>query len=217
MSEIKPKQRNIRKRKVLEDYRDSSEDEEVAPEAGQASLKEQIELTRLLQKHRVRRTGIEAGALAVSDAHQEAYGEEPAKEVVANELQSAYVKEQVERAVFSCHHRQLHGLLRKSSPTCDSNVILVGQVVGRPADDPHLQKYIDEQLAKRLGRPVGTEEQGGGQKRSEEDDLYVTPEELKASGPNQSCHDCQGMSSRYLCRQAACQATAVCSLADQQG
>lgn len=101
------KQRNIRKRRVM-DEQDALSDEEVP--------KISVEDTKLLQKQRQRRTGIETGSLAVAEK--------------ASNVGEAVPTggPDVLDASFKQERRQ------KASD-----------------EDPHMKKYIEEQLAKRLG------------------------------------------------------------------
>ncbi|KAK9914818.1 hypothetical protein WJX75_000921 [Coccomyxa subellipsoidea] len=140
------KARNIRKRKTLEDQDEGSDggDEE-------ESLRKVLEDTRLLQKQRERRAGLDAAAALTAQVQQA--GAMSALREGQSDLMEAYVKEESKDDLEM---------------------------------DPEMEKYIEAQLAKRLGRQKPSEiEDVGDAARTDEDDLYSIPENLRAQKSKQ--------------------------------
>jgi len=84
-----PKQRNIRKKRTLEE--EEAADGDAVPEVE----KETLEDLKLLQKQRKRTVGIHSSALAASRAGEADLGEQD------NDLMEAYVKEQTGQAILT--------------------------------------------------------------------------------------------------------------------
>lgn len=140
------KDRNIRKRKALEEQEASSDGE-----ANNESLRKALEDTRLLQKQRERRAGLDASA-ALSGQIEQARVVSALREGNSN-LMEAYVKEE---------SKEGHEI------------------------DPEMEKYIEAQLAKRLGRRKPSEfADAADVARTEEDELYSIPENLRAQNSKQ--------------------------------
>lgn len=116
------KQRNIRKKRALDEQEELSEGEAEGAE-GQPKLT--ADDIKLLQKQRQRRTGVDVGSLMVADVRVERK-EAGAAAVVGDVLQAAFKRE-----------RRLHS----------------------EDEDVNMKKYVEEQLAKRMGRPGQEEEE----------------------------------------------------------
>ncbi|PSC75860.1 hypothetical protein C2E20_1228 [Micractinium conductrix] len=126
------KQRNIRKRRALDEQEELSDGEGAAAPGGEgagepAAPRLTAEDIKALQKQRQRRTGIDATLLMAAEARERRADAAvvAAGEVPEDGLQAAFKRE-----------RRLHS----------------------EEDDPHMKKYVEEQLAKRMGRSDGQEE-----------------------------------------------------------
>jgi hypothetical protein len=128
------KQRNLRKKRALEEDGDGEQ-----PEVHKDSLED----LKLLQKQRKRLSGVDAAALARASEDAGAGGQEH-----RSELMEAYVK-------------------------ADSRNSLLDE-------EAHMKKYVERELAKRLGRSIDEGEQALSQAELEEQELYRMPEGLEA-------------------------------------
>lgn len=127
------KQRNIRKRRALDEQEELSDGEAAAPAAagGQGSEPAAPRLTaediRALQKQRQRRTGVDAAALMAAAEARERKGS-------GLTVGGPSAQQDVLQAAFK-RERRLHS----------------------EEEDPHMKKYVEEQLAKRMGRQLEDE------------------------------------------------------------
>lgn len=142
------KQRNIRKRRALDEQEelpdgpDAAEGEDGAPRLTAEDI-------RLLQKQRQRHGGVEASTLAVADTRAE---RKAAAAVAAGSRQ-----QDVLQAAFK-RERRLHS----------------------EEEDPHMKQYIEEQLAKRMGKDVEAERE---RQREEEEQRRRMADPLLAALP----------------------------------
>lgn len=135
-----PKQRNIRKKRTLEE-----EEPEAAQGADGEATQQEIEKAaledlKLLHKMRKRTAGIHSSALAASRAGDADLDDE-------NELMEAYVKAQGGQAVMT--------------------------------EEQHMERYVEQEVAKRLGRQVDELQRAPSAREREELALYEVPDELK--------------------------------------
>ncbi|KAI8466350.1 MAG: hypothetical protein J3K34DRAFT_433935 [Monoraphidium minutum] len=141
-----PKQRNIRKKRALEE----DEGEAAAGADGEGPAEEiekaALEDLKLLQKMRKRTAGIHSSALAASRAGDADLDDE-------NELMESYVKAQGGQAVFT--------------------------------EEEHMERYVEEEVAKRLGKQVDELQHAHSMREREELALYEVPDDLKASLKNE--------------------------------
>ncbi|KAL4434193.1 hypothetical protein ABPG75_000634 [Micractinium tetrahymenae] len=130
------KQRNLRKRRALDKQEELSDDGDAAPAAAAAAGGEggepaaprlTAEDIRALQKQRQRRTGVDAAALMAAAEVRERKGS-------GLTVGGPSAHQDVLQAAFK-RERQLHS----------------------EEEDPHMKKYIEEQLAKRMGRHLEDE------------------------------------------------------------
>lgn len=128
------KQRNIRKKRLLEE-------EEQDGAAGEEVEKSALEDLRLLQKLRKRTAGIHSSALAASRAGDADLDEQD------NELMEAYVKAQGGQAVLT--------------------------------EEQHMERYVEQEVAKRLGKQVDDLQRAPSKQERDELALYEVPDELK--------------------------------------
>ncbi|CAL5221323.1 g3497 [Coccomyxa viridis] len=129
------KERNIRKRRGVDEDDDASEEEKV-------DVRKVLEDTKLMHKQKKRRAGLDAARL-LSESGAIQGGAEG-------------------------HHSELMDTYIKETKRDDTE------------RDPEMEKYIEEQLRKRLGKRRDSEEGEGEENgNAEEDDLYTIPANLQ--------------------------------------
>jgi hypothetical protein len=135
-----PKQRNIRKKRTLE------EEEAADGEAAEGEVeKAALEDLKLLHKQRKRTAGIHSSALAASRADEDDLAEQD------NELMESYVKAQGGAAIMT--------------------------------EEQHMERYVEQEVARRLGKSVDDLQGAPSAQEREELALYEVPEELKVRRP----------------------------------
>lgn len=151
------KQRNIRKRRALDEQEELSDGEGAAAggegQEGQVAAPPRLTAddVRLLQKQRQRRVGVNAAALMTADTRLPEKKAGPADAAAPDVLQAAFKRE-----------RRLQS----------------------EEEDPHMKQYVEEQLAKRMGRDLGQDEEarlaeGERQRRLQDPLLAALPEGLQ--------------------------------------
>lgn len=133
------KQRNIRKRRALDDEDAEGVEEEVH--------RETLEDLKLLQKQRKRLAGVAAADLARSEGDGSGLG----AEALHTDLMEAYVKAEAGR--------------------------------GLQDEEEHMRKYIEKEVATRLGRRLDEGEVQLSKAELMERELYTVPEELQVRWP----------------------------------
>eukprot|EP00192_Tetraselmis_astigmatica_P020782 CAMPEP_0117667774 /NCGR_PEP_ID=MMETSP0804-20121206/11162_1 /TAXON_ID=1074897 /ORGANISM="Tetraselmis astigmatica, Strain CCMP880" /LENGTH=267 /DNA_ID=CAMNT_0005475555 /DNA_START=116 /DNA_END=916 /DNA_ORIENTATION=+ len=146
------RRRNFRKRKVVEEE-DSGEEQPEDPEEGGSSLRAKLQDTKLLQQYRVRAKGRDAGSLALG------------------------LSEEVDERKTRARARGMLGDAIDLSAAFNKE-----ELVDEHAEDPNMQKYIQQEMARRRGQEVVEDEKEmdpAFKRKEEEDNLYSVPDELK--------------------------------------